>query len=120
MTDEDYYRQSHGSTQDERLLETPEPGGEFLHTDTWRVFRIMGEVVQGFKDLAHITNGVAVFGSARTPADHPDYRAAQETGALLARAGYAVITWSGPGINERANRGASEAGGTSARCYIRL
>ncbi len=120
MSDEDYYKQSHGSTQDERLLETPEPGGEFLHTDTWRVFRIMGEFVQGFEDLAHITNGVAVFGSARTPADHPEYRAAQETGALLARAGYAVITGGGPGIMEAANRGAFEAGGTSVGCNIEL
>ena len=66
--DEDYYKQSHGGTQDERLLETPH-ADEFLHTDTWRVFRIMGEFVQGFEDLAHIQNGVAVFGSARTPAD---------------------------------------------------
>jgi len=72
------YKQSHGGTQDERLLETPH-ADEFLHTDTWRVFRIMGEFVQGFEDLAHINNGVAVFGSARTPADHPEYRAAQET-----------------------------------------
>ena len=58
-----------GSTQDERLLETPRRSDEFLHTDTWRVFRIMGEFVQGFEDLAHITNGVAIFGSARTSPD---------------------------------------------------
>src|SRR5436305_313245 len=78
MKDEDYYKQSHGGTQDERLLETPH-ADEFLHTDTWRVFRIMGEFVQGFEDLAHISNGVAVFGSARTPADDPEYKVAQET-----------------------------------------
>src|SRR5215468_7004874 len=80
----------------------------------------MGEFVQGFEDLAHITNGVAVFGSARTPADHPEYKAAQETGALLARAGYAVITGGGPGIMEAANRGAFEAGGISVGCNIEL
>src|SRR3989442_12544755 len=119
MNDEDYYKQSHGGTQDERLLETPH-ADEFLHTDTWRVFRIMGEFVQGFEDLARIINGVAVFGSARTPADHPEYRAAQETGALLARAGYSVITGGGPGIMEAANRGAFEAGGTSVGCNIEL
>ena len=117
--DEDYYKQSHGGTQDERLLETPH-ADEFLHTDTWRVFRIMGEFVQGFEDLAHINNGVAVFGSARTPADHPEYRAAQETGALLVNAGYSVITGGGPGIMEAANRGAFEAGGTSVGCNIEL
>src|SRR3989442_1356395 len=120
MSDEDYYKQSHGSTQDERLLETPEPGGEFLHTDTWCVFRIMGEFVQGFEDLAHIRNGVAVFGSARTPPEHSEYRAAQETGALLARAGRTVITGGGPGIMEAANRGAFEAGGISVGCNIEL
>ena len=119
MNDEDYYKQSHGGTQDERLLETPH-ADEFLHTDTWRVFRIMGEFVQGFEDLAHINNGVAVFGSARTPAEHPEYRAAQETGALLVKAGYSVITGGGPGIMEAANRGAFEAGGTSVGCNIEL
>src|SRR5256886_13531578 len=119
MKDDDYYKPSHGSTQDERLLETPH-ADEFLHTDTWRVFRIMGEFVQGFEDLAHISNGVAVFGSARTLADHPEYRAAQETGGLLAQAGYSVITGGGPGIMEAANRGAFQAGGTSVGCNIEL
>ncbi len=119
MEHENYYKKHRRGTQDERLLETPS-ADEFLHTDTWRVFRIMGAFVQGFEDLAHITNGVAVFGSARTPANDPEYRAAQETGALLARAGYSVITGGGPGIMEAANRGAFEAGGTSVGCNIEL
>jgi uncharacterized protein (TIGR00730 family) len=109
-----------GGTQDERLLETPRRSDEFLHTDTWRVFRIMGEFIQGFEDLAHITNGVAIFGSARTPQEDPVYKAAQETAALLAHAGFAVITGGGPGIMEAANRGAFEAGGTSVGCNIEL
>ena len=112
-------KMARGGTQDERLLETPR-ADEFLHTDTWRVFRIMGEFVQGFEDLAHITNGVAVFGSARTKPDDPEYKAAQETGALLARAGFSVITGGGPGIMEAANRGAFEAGGASVGCNIEL
>src|SRR6201993_4895099 len=119
MNDNNYREDIPGGTHDERLLETPRPD-EFLHTDTWRVFRIMGEFVQGFEDLAHIKNGVAVFGSARTPADHPEYKSAQETGALLAGAGYSVITGGGPGIMEAANRGAFEAGGTSVGCNIEL
>src|SRR5213078_896986 len=119
MKDEDFYKQSHGGTQDERLLETPR-ADEFLHTDTWRVFRIMGEFVQGFEDLARIKNGVAIFGSARTPPDDPEYKAAQETGALFARNGIPVITGGGPGIMEAANRGAFEAGGTSIGCNIEL
>ena len=117
--DDDDYRDVSGGTHDERLLETPRPD-EFLHTDTWRVFRIMGEFVQGFEDLAHITNGVAIFGSARTLLDDPVYGAARETAALLARAGFAVITGGGPGIMEAANRGALEAGGTSVGCNIEL
>src|SRR5256714_3783967 len=116
---DDDYRDVSGGTHDERLLETPRLD-EFLHTDTWRVFRIMGEFVQGFEDLAHITNGVAIFGSARTLLDDPVYGAARETAALLARAGFAVITGGGPGIMEAANRGALEAGGTSVGCNIEL
>jgi uncharacterized protein (TIGR00730 family) len=106
-------------TQDEQLLETPRPD-EFRHTDTWRVFRIMGEFVEGFDDLASVTRGVAVFGSARTPPDDPFYAAARETAALLARAGFSVITGGGPGIMEAANRGAFEAQGASIGCNIEL
>ena len=106
-------------TQDEQLLESPRLD-EFTHTDTWRVFRIMGEFVQGFEDLAQTKNGVAIFGSARTPGDDPEYKAAQETGALFARAGFSVITGGGPGIMEAANRGAFEAGGVSIGCNIEL
>ena len=108
-----------GATQDEQLLESPGPD-EFTHTDTWRVFRIMGEFVEGFDELATLTRGISVFGSARTRPDDPDYAAAQETAALLARAGFAVITGGGPGIMEAANRGAFEAGGLSVGCNIEL
>ena len=107
------------TTQDERLLETPRHD-EFTSTDTWRVFRIMGEFVEGFDDLASVTRGVAIFGSARTPGDNPFYAAAQETAALLAHAGYTVITGGGPGIMEAANRGAFEASGASIGCNIEL
>ncbi|MFL6256338.1 MAG: TIGR00730 family Rossman fold protein [Pyrinomonadaceae bacterium] len=106
-------------TQDERLLESPQ-ADEFRHTDTWRVFRIMGEFVEGFDDLATVTRGVAIFGSARTLADNKYYAAAQETAGLLARAGFSVITGGGPGIMEAANRGAFEASGASIGCNIEL
>src|SRR3712207_7460720 len=85
------------TTQDERLLETPRHD-EFTSTDTWRVFRIMGEFVEGFDELATVTRGVSIFGSARTPGDNQYYAAARETAALLAQAGYTVITGGGPGI----------------------
>jgi len=106
-------------TQDEQLLESPKQD-EFTHTDTWSVFRIMGEFVEGFDDLATISRGISIFGSARTRPDNPQYKAAQETAALLARSGFAVITGGGPGIMEAANRGAFEAGGLSIGCNIEL
>lgn len=108
-----------GSTQDEQLLESPRPD-EFTHTDTWRVFRILGEFVEGFDELATLTRGISIFGSARSKPDDPDYKAAQETAALLSHEGFAVITGGGPGIMEAANRGAFEAGGLSIGCNIEL
>jgi uncharacterized protein (TIGR00730 family) len=107
------------ATQDEQLLESPGLD-EFTHTDTWRVFRIMGEFVEGFDELASLTRGISIFGSARTPTSDPYYKLAQETAALLSREGYAVITGGGPGIMEAANRGAFEAGGLSVGCNIEL
>ena len=108
-------------TEDERLLESPQPGpADFTHSDPWRVFRIMGEFVQGFDTLARVGRAVALFGSARVQSDHPQYAAARETGRLLAEAGYAVITGGGPGIMEAANRGAHEGGGLSIGCNIEL
>jgi uncharacterized protein (TIGR00730 family) len=108
-------------TEDERLLESPKPTAiDFTHTDPWRVFRIMGEFVQGFDTLAHVGKAVTVFGSARVPPDHPQYLAAEATSRLLSEAGFAVITGGGPGIMEAANKGAKEAGGASIGCNIEL
>lgn len=106
-------------TQDEQLLESPRPD-EFTHTDPWRVFRIMGEFVEGFDELATLNRGISIFGSARSQPDDPDYKAAQETAALLVAEGFAVITGGGPGIMEAANKGAWEAGGLSVGCNIEL
>lgn len=117
-TTDDGNRPAH-TTQDEQLLESPRQD-EFTHTDTWRVFRIMGEFVEGFDEFATLTRGVSIFGSARALPDAPEYKAAQETAALLAQAGFSVITGGGPGIMEAANRGAFEAGGRSIGCNIEL
>jgi uncharacterized protein (TIGR00730 family) len=117
--DKELGRKAPGSTQDEQLLESPRPD-EFTHTDTWRVFRIMGEFVEGFDELATLNRGVSIFGSARSKPNDPDYQAAMETAALLAAEGFAVITGGGPGIMEAANRGAFEAGGLSIGCNIEL
>ena len=107
-------------TDDEVLLRSPEPEDEYKTSDSWRVFRIMGEFVGGFDDLATITRGVTIFGSARTHEDGEMYEAARETGKLLAEAGFEVITGGGPGIMEAANRGAFEAGKVSVGCNIEL
>ena len=100
------------------LLRGPEP--EFLSTDSWRALRILGEFVDGFDALARVGQGVAVFGSARTPPGDPDYEAAVEIGSLLAQRDRAVITGGGPGLMEAANKGAHEAGGLSIGLTIEL
>jgi hypothetical protein len=107
------------ATQDEKLLQTPQHD-DFKPSASWRVFRIMGEFVDGFDELAYVNNGVSIFGSARTSEKDPFYAAARETGALLAQKGFTVITGGGPGIMEAANRGAFEAGGQSIGCNIEL
>ncbi len=107
-------------TEDEALLRSPEPSDQFKSSDSWRVFRIMGEFVNGFDALATITRGVSIFGSARTKEGSEYYKAAMETGKLLAEDGFEVITGGGPGIMEAANRGAHEAGGVSVGCNIEL
>ncbi len=81
--------------------------------DPWRLFRIMGEFVDGFDTLARVGPAVSVFGSSRTKPNDPDYRAATETARLLAEAGFAVITGAGPGIMEAANKGAQQGDGLS-------
>ncbi|HSI87568.1 MAG TPA: TIGR00730 family Rossman fold protein [Pyrinomonadaceae bacterium] len=107
-------------TDDEILLRSPEPGDDYRTSDSWRVFRIMSEIVDGFDNLATITRGVSVFGSARTREDDDMYIAARELGRLLAGQNFEVITGGGPGIMEAANRGAFEARGVSVGCNIEL
>src|SRR6266496_1466102 len=84
------------TTTDQRLLDSRGPT-EWVHTDPWRVLRIQSEFVEGFGQLAELPAAVSVFGSARTPIDHPEYADAMRLGAALAKAGFAVITGGGPG-----------------------
>jgi hypothetical protein len=106
-------------TTDQHLLDHRGPS-DWVHTDPWRVLRIQSEFVEGFGLLSELPAAVSVFGSARTPPDHPEYAMAQELGDALARAGFAVITGGGPGSMEAVNRGASEAGGISVGLGIEL
>src|SRR5512146_2484064 len=107
-------------TEDEKLLQAGSDREDFTRTDPWRVMRITGEFIEGFDNLAHVRRGVAIFGSARTHPDDPQYQAAQEVSRLLAEAGFAIITGAGPGIMEAANRGAKDADGHSVGCNIEL
>ncbi len=92
----------------------------FEDNDTWRIFRIMAEFVEGFETLSRLGPAVSVFGSARTTPDNPFYKQAVNLGKLLAQSGFAVITGGGPGIMEGANRGAKDAGGMSVGLNIML
>lgn len=93
---------------------------EIKSSDSWVIFKVMSEFVEGFEKLAKIGPCVSVFGSARTPRDHPHYKMAEEIAAKLVRHGYGVITGGGPGIMEAGNKGAHSEGGKSVGLNIVL
>jgi len=88
--------------------------------ETWRIFRIMAEFVEGFEELSTVGPAVSIFGSSRTTAKDKYYKLAQATACEIAKAGFAVITGGGGGIMEAANRGAAEGGGKSIGLNIEL
>ncbi len=108
-----------GSTTDQRLLDS-RGDSDWVHMDPWRVLKIQAEFVEGFNDLAELGPAIAVFGSARIPADHPAYQLGVKVGGALVEAGFTVITGGGPGAMEAANKGATEAGGESVGLGIEL
>lgn len=93
---------------------------EIKSTDSWAIFKIMSEFVQGFEKLAKIGPCVTIFGSARVKEDHPYYQMAEKIAAKLVRHGYGVITGGGPGIMEAGNKGAQSEGGKSVGLNIHL
>jgi uncharacterized protein (TIGR00730 family) len=93
---------------------------EIKSADSWAIFKIMSELVEGFEKLAKIGPCVSIFGSARTQPDHPSYLIAEEIAAKLVRHGYGVITGGGPGIMEAGNKGAHSQGGKSVGLNIVL
>ena len=88
--------------------------------ESWRLFRILAELVDGFEAMSGVGPCVSIFGSARTPRDSPLYQETEAIARLLTDAGYGVITGGGPGLMEAANKGACEAGGTSVGLHIQL
>ena len=89
-------------------------------SDSWQIFKIMSEFVEGFETMSKIGPCVSVFGSARTKSDNKFYKQAEEIGYLLTQSGYGVISGGGPGIMEAANKGATRGGGKSVGLNIDL
>ena len=93
---------------------------EIKSSDSWVIFKVLSEFVEGFEKLSKIGPCVSIFGSARTTEDHPYYKMAEEIAAELVRHGYGVITGGGPGIMEAGNRGAKSQNGKSVGLNIDL
>jgi uncharacterized protein (TIGR00730 family) len=108
------------ATRDEELLGAEQPVVAAQRTEAERLERIHHELVQGFKALAPVTCGVAVFGSARVPVDAPVYRLARHVARRLGEEGFEILTGGGPGVMEAANRGAQDAGALSVGLNIEL
>ena len=93
---------------------------EIKSADSWVIFKVMSEFVEGFEKLSKIGPCVSIFGSARTKPEHPYYKMTEEIAAKLVRHGYGVVSGGGPGIMEAANKGASSQGGKSVGLNIIL
>jgi hypothetical protein len=93
---------------------------EFKIEESWRLFKIMGEFVDGIETLHNIGPAVSIFGSARLKPDNPVYKKAERIASLFAENNFAVITGGGGGVMEAANKGAAEAGGVSIGMNIVL
>lgn len=106
----------------EKLNETmtEKDWNEIRTNDSWAIFKIMSEFVEGYEKMARIGPCVSVFGSARTDVENPYYQKAVETSRLLVQSGYGVITGGGPGIMEAGNKGATEGNGKSVGLNIVL
>lgn len=89
-------------------------------SETWRVFRIMSEFVEGFEVLSRIGKAISIFGSSRTSANDKHYKLAEKVAYLLTKEGFAIITGGGPGIMEAANKGARKARGQSIGLNIQI
>ncbi len=93
---------------------------ELKKEEAWRLFKIIGDFIDGFEVMPEFSPSVTVFGSARVKEGNKYYEAARELGYKLAKKGFTIVTGGGPGIMEAANRGAFEAGGNSIGLNIKL
>ncbi|MBS9777460.1 MAG: TIGR00730 family Rossman fold protein [Gammaproteobacteria bacterium] len=91
---------------DKKASADPAKMQQLLNKESWKIFQIMAEFVEGFEQLASISPSVSIFGSARTKPDHPYYKTTEELAFKLSEAGFSVVSGGGPGIMEAANKGA--------------
>ena len=91
-----------------------------LSRESWRIFQIMAEFVEGFEKMCVVRPSISIFGSARTPEDDPWYQKTEETARQLSDAGFSVVSGGGPGIMEAANKGAQEGRSPSVGVNIQL
>ena len=98
----------------------PKSWNEIKTNDSWSIFKIMGEFVNGYEKMSQIGPSISIFGSARTKPDNKYYLLAKEIATSIVESGYGVITGGGPGIMEAANKGAKEAKGKSVGLCIEL
>lgn len=115
-------RESYFEKLDEQVKQAlaPKTWNEIKTNDSWTVFKVMSEMVEGFEKLARIGPCVSIFGSARVKEQDKNYRLAEEIAYMLTKKGFGIITGGGPGIMEAANKGAHFAGGRSVGLNIEL
>jgi uncharacterized protein (TIGR00730 family) len=99
---------------------TPEINDSLLSRESWKIFQVIAEFVEGYERLIHIKPSVSMFGSARVKPDHPYYKLAFDTAELLSNSGYSVVTGGGPGIMEAGNKGAYQGNAFSVGLNIVL
>ncbi len=111
-----------GLNEEDRIREaiTPKSWNEIMTSDSWEVFKIMSEFVEGFEKMGRIGPCVSIFGSARTHSSNRCYKLAEEIAYLLTKKGFGIISGGGPGIMEAANKGAHFGGGKSVGLNIEL
>ena len=97
----------------DKIINQEKSWNEIKTEDSWQIFKVMSEFVEGFEKMGKIGPCVSIFGSARTPNNDRYYKLAEEIAYLLTKSGYGVITGGGPGIMEAANKGASKGNGKS-------
>jgi uncharacterized protein (TIGR00730 family) len=117
------HNQNHVPPREEDLIRealTEKSWQEIKTLDTWEVFKIMAEFIEGYEKMSEIGPSVTIFGSARTKSNHRYYKLAEELAYNFSKVGYGIITGGGPGIMEAANRGAHFAGGRSVGLNINL